>query len=78
MNHYITQSISSYMIHCILYQINMLVLMHLHGIKLGQIQKRTSLNSKFCTCVNLCKNLLHENDPSKTDGRIAWFDMQKL
>jgi hypothetical protein len=43
MNHYITQSISSYMIHCILYQINMLVLMHLHGIKLGSHPKANQL-----------------------------------
>ena len=39
MNHYITQSISSYMIHFILYQINMLVLMHFHGRTLGSDPK---------------------------------------
>jgi len=69
MNHYITQSISSYMIHYILYQINMLVLMHLHGIKLGSDPKANKLELQIAR-VNLCNNLLHENDPSKTDGRI--------
>jgi hypothetical protein len=52
-----------------LYQINMLVLMHLHGIKLGSDPKANKLELQIAR-VNLCNNLLHENDPSKTDGRI--------